>query len=182
MTAAFAPAPAPAPWPNATRPRSAWRFGREIDGVLQWVLPRNCSLTPYQLLAACAVLCGVSLLIATAFWLQGAPAVIVFAGLETAALGAAIVVFARHAADRETITLRGHALAVEHRCGAEVSRADFRAEWVRVEPTAGEGSLVELSGGGQSACVGRYLPAGQRADLARELRAALRGQRDGAGR
>jgi uncharacterized membrane protein len=51
----------------------------------------------------------------------------------------------------------------------------FRAQWVRVEPTAGEGSLVELSGQGHRVRVGRFLRPELRAAFARELRACLRG-------
>ena len=177
MTAAFAPAPWPAP---SVAPRSAaWRFGRELDfggaqRAVQWVLKRNCSITPRQLLAVYLSLCVVSLGIGVGFWWQGAPAVLAFAGLELAALGLALLVFARHAADRETITLDGHNLAVVHRFGRSTRQTLFRSAWVRVEPQGAQGSLVELSGEGASACVGRYLPAHLRADLAQELRSALR--------
>ena len=180
MTAAYAPAPWSA---SAAAPRSAaWRFGRELDfggaqRAVHWVLKRNCSITPRQLLAVYAALCVVSLTIGLGFWWQGAPAVLAFAGLELAALGLALLVFARHAADRETITLDGHELAVEHRCGSSTRRTQFRSAWVRVEPRGAQGSLVELSGEGVSACVGRYLPAHLRADLAQELRTALRSWR-----
>jgi uncharacterized membrane protein len=54
---------------------------------------------------------------------------------------------------------------------------------VRVEPSAGEGSLVELSGEGRSVRVGRHLRPEWRDELAQELRRALRqsqaaGERD----
>jgi uncharacterized membrane protein len=175
---------APSPWPAPARGRDAagWRFGREVDGALQWVLARNCSITPRQMIGMYLGLCAVSGAISLAFWWVGAPAVAAFVGLELLGLGAALVVFARHAGDRETITLSPHGLAVEHLCGGHVRRASFRAEWVRVEPTAGEGSLVELAGEGRSTCVGRYVHAGQRAELAQELRRALHGLRGAAWR
>lgn len=177
MTAAFAPAPWPAP--AVARRGAPWRFGRELDfggaqRAVQWVIKRNCSITPRQLLAVYASLCAVSLAIGGGFWWQGAPAVLAFAGVELLALGVALLVFARHAADRETITLDGQDLAVEHRCGSSTHCTRFRSAWVRVEPQGGQGSLVELSGEGASACVGRYLPAHLRAELAQELRLALR--------
>ena len=50
----------------------------------------------------------------------------------------------------------------------------IRAEWVRVEPVHGEGSLVEITGQGQRMRVGRYLRPELRSALARELRQALR--------
>jgi uncharacterized membrane protein len=119
-------------------------------------------------------LCVVSLGISVAFWIVGAPAVLAFAGLELLMLGAAFALYARHATDCETITLAGRELAIEHRCGQGVERASFRAEWVRVEPASDDGSLVEVSGEGRHTRVGRYVRPEWRAQLAQELRLALR--------
>jgi uncharacterized membrane protein len=164
-------------------PRSTpWLFGREVlvgEGAgatraLQWRLLRNCSITPRQLGAVYASLCLVSLGIAAGFFAQGATLVLAFAGLELLAVGAALLVFARHAADRETLTLVGRALHVEQCSGSRVERTDFAADWLTVEPAAGQGSLVELSGRGQSVRVGRFLRPELRGAFARELRLALR--------
>jgi uncharacterized membrane protein len=181
MTVAFAPSPWPAPH-RARDGAGTWRFGQEVDGALQWVLARNCSISPRQLAGVYLALCAVSATISLGFWWHGAPAVAAFAGIELLGLGAALLVFARHAGDRETITLDAHHLAVVHQCGGHVCRDSFRVEWVRVEPTAGDGSVVEVAGEGRTARVGRYLHASQRADLAHELRRALRGLRGGAWR
>jgi uncharacterized membrane protein len=89
-------------------------------------------------------------------------------------VGAALLVYARHAADQERITLANGALRVEHQRGQQTERTQFRAAWVRVEPRHGEGSLVELSGDGRQSFVGRYLRPEMRTPLAQELRAALR--------
>jgi uncharacterized membrane protein len=156
----------------------AWRFGRllTVEGrqVLQWVLRRNCSMSPRQVFGAYLLLCFVSLLIAGGFTWWGAAPVLAFAAVELTLVGIALLIYARHAADRETITLEGEALWVEHRCGNHVERAEFRSAWVRVEPQHGEGSLVELSGQGRQVRVGRYLRPELRTPLAREIRCALR--------
>jgi uncharacterized membrane protein len=176
MTAAFAPSPWPAP--VAQRAGRAWRFGREIDGgrsqAMQWVLRRNCSITPRQLLGFYLSLASVSLLIALGFWWAGATVVLAFAGFEVLMLGVALAVYAQHATDCETITLAGGELAIEHRHGVTLDASRFRAEWVRVEPSAGDGSLVEVSGEGRRAQIGRYLRPEWRSQLAQEIRAALR--------
>ena len=174
MSATFAPSPWPAP--PALRPDAGWRFGREQLSPLAWSfdLRRNVSITPRQLLAAYALLCSLSLLVAFGFWLQGVVAVGFFAVLELAALGVALLVAARHAGDRELITLSGRELSVEQRIGPSVERALFRTEWVRVEPAADDGSLVELSGEGHSVRVGRHVRPELRVALAQELRRALR--------
>ena len=144
--------------------------------VLLWVLRRNCSLAPRQLLGAVMSVSAVSLAIALFFWALGAPLVLPFAGLEGLALVAAVFAYGRHAADSETLTLRGGRLEVEHHCGHRVERATFRAAFVRVEPRHADASLVELTGQGRRAHVGRYLHPRFRPALAQELRRALRGE------
>jgi uncharacterized membrane protein len=175
MTAATAPHH----W-SATDARTAavaWRFAKALDGGaagLQWILKRNCSFTPAQLFGAYFALCVVSLAIALGFTWHGAAPVLAFAAVELLLVGAALLVYARHAADQERITLANGALSVEHRHGPQTERWQFRAAWVRVEPHHGEGSLVELSGDGRQSLVGRYLRPEMRTPLAQELRAALR--------
>jgi len=169
----------PGPWSaTAVAARTAWRFGRRLEDSaaqgMQWVMRRNCSIAPRELTFVYLTLCAVSLAIASGFWWYGAKSVLAFAGLELVALGVALLIYARHAADCETITLAGRELAIEHRCGVGVESARFRAEWVRVEPARGDGSLVEVSGEGRRTCVGRYLRPEWRGQLAQELRLALR--------
>lgn len=178
MTATFAHSPWPAPAPLASR-RAPWRFARELRTpggvVLQWVLRRNCALAPRQFMASVLSVGAVSLAVATFFWFRGAVLVLPFAGLEVVALVAAALVHARHVGDRETLTLEAGSLRVEHLCGRRLACAAFRAASVRVEPQHGDASLVELSGQGRRACVGRYLQPQWRTALAQELRLALRG-------
>lgn len=174
MSVTFAPSPWPAP--PATRRDGGWRFGREQAAPLAWLfdLRRNMSITPRQLIGAYGLLCGVSLVVAAGFWSQGVTIVGLFTGLELLGVGAALLVVARHAGDRETITLSGGAMSVEQHFGTSVQHTSFRAEWVRVEPAADDGSLVELSGEGRSVRVGRHVRPELRVELAQELRRALR--------
>jgi len=181
MTATYVPSPWPAPTPPASQ-RSPWRFAQVLQSpggvMMRWVLKRNCSLAPRQLLAVYLSLCAVSLVISLFFWRRGATLVLPFAGLEIAALSWAVLSYARHAADHETLTLQDGLLRVEHQYGRRVDHTAFRACWVRVEPQHGDDSLVELSGQGQRARVGRYLLPQWRSVLAQELRRALRGVED----
>lgn len=172
------------PWPMSPgTPRSVpWLFGREIvlagqqgaPRALQWLLKRNCSITPRQLGSVFLSLCVASLLIGGFFYAQGAPLVLAFTALELTLIGAALLVFARHAGDHETLTLVGRSLQVHQCYGSRVARTDFTADWLTVEPAAGQGSLVELCGRGQTIRVGRFLRPELRAAFARELRLALR--------
>lgn len=178
MSVTLAPSSWPALQPSAGR--APWRWGKalDIDGApaLQWVLRRNCSLSPRQMLTAYLSVCVVSLGVALGFTWLGAGIVLGFAGLELLVFGVALLLHARHVADRETITLQGDALSVETRCGSSVERMDFRSAWVRVEPVHGEGSLLELSGQGRRVRVGRHVRPELRGSLAQELRCALRSE------
>ena len=180
MTATLAPrswASPPSP------PRSLpWVFGREVvldarqgaPRALQWLLKRNCSITPGQLVAVYLSLCVVSLLIGAFFYAQGAPLVLAFTTVELTLVGLALLIFARHAGDFESLTLVGRSLKVRQCYGSRVANTDFSADWLTVEPAAGQGSLVELCGRGQTIRVGRFLRPELRAAFARELRLALR--------
>jgi uncharacterized membrane protein len=151
-----------------------FRFATVQGQNIHWFLKRNCSVTPAQLGWLYASLCAVSLGIGTVFWFQGALLVLPFAGAELAAVGVAFLVYARHAGDGETITLRGSQLVVELDNAGHLERAEFNRDWVRVEPLAGNRSLIELSGQGRRVNVGRFVRPELRPELAQEIRRALR--------
>lgn len=165
----------------AATPWRPWLTSLESDAAgtggasaRRWEMKRNCSITPNQLLAVYLGLCAVSLAIGVFFLMQGAAMVLGFAGLELALVGAAMLVFARHAGDRESVSLHGRRVQVEQLDAGVLSRNEFRAEWLRVEPAAGQGSLVEISGQGRSIKLGRFVRPELRAELASEMRQALR--------
>ena len=151
-----------------------FRFATVQGQNIHWFLKRNCSVTPAQLGWLYASLCAVSLGIAMVFWFQGAVLILPFAWVELAAVGAAFLVYARHARDGETISLEGRRLVVELENAGRLERAEFNRDWVRVEPGAGDRSLIELSGQGRRVNVGRYLRPELRPVLAQEIRRALR--------
>ncbi|MDQ6638828.1 MAG: DUF2244 domain-containing protein [Pseudomonadota bacterium] len=162
---------------------SPLRFGSAAgpgESSVQWLLRRNCSMTPTQLVAFYVSLSAWSLAIAGAFWWRGATLVMPFAGIEILAVGAALIVYARHAGDREHVILSPGRLSVECTLGRRTDQVEFAPAWVRVEPAHGERSLIELSGEGKRIAIGRFVRPELRRALADELRAALR--RFGAGR
>lgn len=151
-----------------------FRFATVQGQDIHWFLKRNCSVTPAQLGWLYASLCAVSLGVGTIFWLQGAVLVLPFAGLELAGVGVAFLAYARHAGDREKISLNGRQLVVELESAGHRERAEFRRDWVRVEPASGDRSLIELSAQGRRVSVGRFVRPELRPVLAREIRRALR--------
>lgn len=151
-----------------------FRFATVHGQNIQWFLRRNCSVSPRQLGWMYLSLCAVSLGIGTVFWFQGARLVLPFAWIELVAVGIAFAVYARHATDGETIRLAGGQLVVELESGGKLQRAEFRRDWVRVEPGAADNSLIELSAHGRKVHVGRFVRPELRSLLASEIRMALR--------
>lgn len=151
-----------------------FRFATVQGQAIHWFLGRNCSVTPAQLGRLYASLCVVTLGIGTFLWFQGAVMVLPFAWLELAAVGIAFLAYARHAADREHISLSGRRLVVELENAGRTERAEFNRDWVRVEPAVDDRSLIEVSGQGRRVNVGRYVRPELRPALAREIRRALR--------
>lgn len=152
-----------------------FRFATVQGHKIQWFLRRNCAVTPAQLGWWYASLCLVSLGIGTVFWFVGALLVLPIAWLELMAVGFGFLVYARHATDGERIYLEDDRLVVELERGGKMERAEFRREWVRVEPKLGDRSLIQVSGQGKSIQVGRFVRPELRPILAREIRMALRG-------
>ena len=152
-----------------------FRFATVQGKNIQWFLRRNCAVTPTQLGWFYLSLCIVSLGIGMVFWFQGAVLVLLFAWAELLAVGAGFLLYARHATDGERIYLRGERLVVELENAGKLERAEFRREWVRVEPRLGDRSLIEVSGQGRSIKVGRFVRPELRPVLAKEIRMALRG-------
>lgn len=152
-----------------------FRFATVQGKTIQWFLRRNCAVTPTQLGWFYLSLCVVSLGIGAVFWSQGAVLVLLFAWVELLAVGAAFLLYARHAADGERISLQDGRLVVEFENAGRLERAEFRREWVRVEPRLGDRSLIEVSGQGRTVKVGRFVRPELRPVLAKEIRMALRG-------
>ncbi|MEO9102246.1 MAG: DUF2244 domain-containing protein [Burkholderiales bacterium] len=141
---------------------------------VHWLLRRNCSIAPAQLGWIYLVLCVVSLVIAAGFWFQGAKLILPFAGLELVMVGVAFLVYARHATDREQISLLDRRLVVELESAGRLERVEFDRDWVRIEPSAADTSLIEVSGrGARPVQVGRFIRPELRPLLARELRMAV---------
>lgn len=138
---------------------------------VRWCLRRRGSVSPAQLawlyLSLCLSCLGMAALLAS----PNVTAAMTFALLT---VGTAFVVYSRHAGDAEKIVLQGGQLVIELETAGQTRRAAFNRDWVRVEPGHEDGSLIQVSGQGQSVQVGRHVRPELRPLLAREIRFALR--------
>lgn len=165
--------PSPPVFHFATVPEQGAHSHRQ-GAVVLWLLKRRCALTPAQLAWFYLSLCIVFLGFAGFFWWQGTPMVMTFALMALLAVGAAFMLYSRHAGDAEKIVLQDGQLVIELETAGRTQRSEFNREWVRVEPRHGDGSLIEVSGQGRSVRVGRHVRPELRPMLAREIRQALR--------
>ena len=108
------------------------------------------------------------LAIGAGFAAAGAWLVLPFAGLEVLLLGAAFVLYARHAADYERIELEPGRITVEVANGWRIARYEMQGAKVFMH----DGRLV-LRGAQEELEIGRYLGAEARAELAAELEQKL---------
>ena len=155
------------------RVSAPFRFATVTADGLHWRLNRNCSVSPRQLLAVYTWLCVVSLGIAGFFWSVGATLVLPFAVVETIALGIALLVYARHAADAECVSVHEGHVVVETETAGRRERFEFQPPWVRVAPVHGRQALIEVSGQGRTVAIGRYVRPECRVEVAEEIRQAL---------
>jgi uncharacterized membrane protein len=150
-----------------------FHFATVHDTRISWNFRRNCSVTPGQLAACFGLMACVSLTIGAFCWFQGAVLVLPFASLELLAVGAAFVVYARHALDGEQIWLDGNVLVVESENAGDMVRREFQRAWVRIEQVAHGQAMIEICCHGQRVPVGRFVRNELRQRLAAELRLAL---------
>ena len=133
----------------------------------EWLLKRNCALTPRQTLASWAALVALSLAVGLFCAWLGAVPVLLFTALEITAVTAAFVLYSRHATDFDRIVLDDGRLIVDQVRAGRTRQYQLETVWLRVTPTA------QLTARDITVDVGTFLPRAQRQLLAREIRGAL---------
>jgi uncharacterized membrane protein len=141
----------------------------------EWLLRRNCSLSPRQLALAYALLCAGALGIALVFLLQGVWFVFGFALVELAGIAAALLHYARHALDHEHIALTDRCLLVERVKAGHSEQVRLDPAWTHISlPGHRRRALIELESCGIRVEVGRYVTEATRRQVALEIKRELR--------
>jgi uncharacterized membrane protein len=141
---------------------------RDGNAGFSLTLKRNCSISPAGLAGVFAALAFVVVAIGAGFAAAGAWLVLPFAGLEVLLLGAAFMLYARHAADYERIEVDSGRITVEVADGSRITRYEMHAARLLMQ----DGHLV-LRGAEEELEIGRYLGAEARTELAAELEKKL---------
>src|SRR5690606_33494030 len=121
-----------------------------------WLMRKNCSLSPRQLLFFYLSLTSVSFLFAIIFALQGLWVILPFAAAENLVLAGALLYYARHALDRECVVLIEDELHVYVVDGSRVVHHCFNARWVRLEWRGRRGDVLWLCQGDREIPLGGY--------------------------
>jgi uncharacterized membrane protein len=144
------------------------------DAVIKdWMLKRNCSVSPRQFVLFYLSLATFSFAVALLLLLRGVWMVLPFTGIEVLSVGVAFIIYGRHAVDYEYIRLFPHLLVIEQKSAEQVTRFEFNPRWVRVDPGTAPRDRITLHSGGRSVEIGQYVALHRRALFARELRVWL---------
>lgn len=156
-----------------------WMFGAGPcpDPEHRWLMRKNCSFSPRQVMLFYLSLTSVSFLFALIFTLQGLWVILPFAIVENLVLAGALLYYARHALDRECVALVRDELHVYLVDGSRVVHHCFNPRWVRLEWRGRLGDALWLCQGDREIPLGRYLILDDRRAFARELRHAMQGSR-----
>ena len=140
----------------------------------EWLLKRNCSMTPRQVAKAYGMLCGFVLAIGFVFALHGVWFVFAFALIEVGAVALALLHYVRHATDREHIALSDSCLLVERIEAGQVHAFRLDPCWTRIVVPCRRRSLISLESRGVKVEVGGFVSEEARLKVAQELRRELR--------
>ncbi len=149
-----------------------WSYATD-QGTHQWVMKRNCAMSPRQLGCWFGSLAVFSLLLAAFLVANGAWLVVPFTLIEIAALGVVFVWWGRHATDYERIVVASDLLSIETSNGERLRRVEHRPAWVRVEYGGARRDPIRIVSSGKAIEVGGLVPDDRRAALAKELRGVL---------
>jgi uncharacterized membrane protein len=141
----------------------------------EWLLRRNCSLSPQQMGMAYALMCLFSFAVATGFVMIGMWQILLFTVLEMTAVAAAFLHFARHATDYEHIVLANGQLLVEKVSAGKMSVTQLELYFLRLQMPAHPSDLIHLESKGIAVDIGRFATDPRRRALAQELRAEVQG-------
>jgi uncharacterized membrane protein len=140
----------------------------------EWLLQRNCSMSPRQVGIAYGLLCLFTFAIASAFALRGMWLVLAYALLETGGLALALLHYARHALDHEHIALSDGCLLVERIEAGTCRQVRLDPYWTRIAAPTSRHGLIRIEARGVSLEVGGFVSEQTRRQVAAELRAELR--------
>ena len=115
-----------------------------------------------------------SSIIATYFLVQGIWMILPFTIIELTALGIALLIYARHALDYESIAIDGSSVTVEKNIGGKLERHEFNTKWLQLKQEEDGKRLIRIEQSDQELPIGIFVPVDARAQFFKDLRLQIR--------
>jgi uncharacterized membrane protein len=115
-----------------------------------------------------------SSLIAAIFLVQGIWMILPFTLIELTALGIALLIYARHALDYESIAIDGNVLTVEKNIGGKLERHEFNSKWLQLKQEEYGKRLIRIEQSDKELPIGIFVPVDARPQFYQDLRQQIR--------
>ena len=112
--------------------------------------------------------------IATYFLLHGVWMILIFTVIELTVLGIALIIYARHALDYESIAIDGTALQIEKNIGGKIERHVFNTRWLTLTQEESGKRLIRVEESDRELPIGIFVPQDTRPQFYSDLRAQIR--------
>ena len=139
----------------------------------RWQMRRNCALTPTQLFNFYLALVCLSLIVATGFFLVGVWVVLIFTGIEIAAVTVGFLIYCQHALDHETIEINDKHVLVKKFIGQKETLYQLNAEWVKLEPPVAGSKTFTIRQADLRVELGQFIRHEEQLALIKQVRAHL---------
>ncbi len=124
----------------------------------EWLLKKNCTLSPKQFGSAISFVGGLSLIISVVWAFKGVWVILPFAFLECVGLLLAFLVYSRHATDFERVILTKSELFVEREIGGFNKKTKIPRSWISARFERNErGGLIFFRSGRVELNVGQFV-------------------------
>jgi uncharacterized membrane protein len=141
-----------------------------------WHMKRNCSFSPRQVGYFYLSMFLFSSLIATYFLLHGVWMILIFTVIELTVLGIALIIYARHALDYESIAIDGTSLRVEKNIGGKLERHEFNTRWMTLKQEEDGKRLIRVEERDKELPIGLFVPLDARPQFYKDLRQQIRSE------
>ncbi len=100
--------------------------------------------------------------------------ILLFTMIELSALGIALIIYARHALDYESIAIDGSSFTVEKSIGGKMERHEFNARWMQLKQEEDGKRLIRIEQSDKELPIGIFVPLDARTQFFNDLRQQIR--------
>lgn len=142
--------------------------------ALQWMFKKNCSFSPKQVGLFYLAQSIFSLLVACFFIWQDIWLILPFTLLELVVLAIALLIYAKHATDYESILLESGVLTIERSTAGKVTLFSANPQWLKITKELTKNKLIGIQYQGHITEFGRFIHLSQREAFKKQLELSLK--------